>query len=142
MKNIILMITFTLSHLTLAQELDASSTEALHKTQELLKNSKERNENLKQNADGTKWDNKIDQMVGNSSEQKEQLYQMSSGIFKNITEQAGGDPEKMKLLLQKAMQDPEGFYNQSLTPEQQKEIQDYSKRLPAAQGESNSLSPH
>jgi hypothetical protein len=81
---------------------------ALQQTQECLK---------KQNCDSTlstagqAADQKALNAVGGNAANKQELYNLSAEIMPLLVQQTGGDPEKMQALIQKALADPEAFFN-------------------------------
>lgn len=81
---------------------------ALQQTQECLK---------KQNCDsalssaGQAADQKALNAVGGNAASKQELYNLSAEILPILVQQTGGDPEKMQALIQKALTDPEAFFN-------------------------------
>lgn len=81
---------------------------ALQQTQECLK---------KQNCDsalssaGQAADQKALNAVGGNAANKQELYNLSAEIMPILVQQTGGDPEKMQALIQKALTDPEAFFN-------------------------------
>lgn len=81
---------------------------ALQQTQECLK---------KQNCDsalsyaGQAADRKALEAVGGNATHKQELYNITADIMPILMQQSGGDPVKMQALMQKALNDPEAFFN-------------------------------
>ena len=98
---------------------------ALQQTQECLK---------KQNCDsalssaGQAADQKALDAVGGNAANKQELYNLSAEILPILVQQTGGDPEKLQALIQKALTDPEAFFN-SLPADTQAQIKNLANTV-------------
>lgn len=106
--------------LNFGSTLSADNEEAIRKTQELLKNPA----NLQNNFDATK----LFELMGNKPKDKQDLSNLTASIFNDVASKTGGDPEKLKKLLDEARKNPEAFAKQ-LSPEQKAAISDFAKRI-------------
>jgi hypothetical protein len=88
----------------------AIAQEALAKTQHLMTTSSEREAALKQDPAAADADKRARDLMG-SKENTEEFYKISSEIFKDQTEKAGGDPAKLKEQMSEAKSNPEEFGN-------------------------------
>lgn len=109
------------------EDLDSASKEALEKTQSLLKSKTERQKFIDKDEHAKAADKKIDALTPNPKI-KEKMYNTSSDIFGDLVKQTGGDVTKMNDLLDNAMKNPEGFYN-NLSEAQQKQIRDLANQI-------------
>jgi hypothetical protein len=98
----------------------ADNQEAIKKTQELLKNPS----NLQNNTEAAK----LFEMMGNDASSKQDLGNTAASIFGDLAAKTGGDPEKLKKLLEEAKKNPEAFANQ-LSSEQKASISEMAKKI-------------
>ncbi len=103
-----------------ADDLDSASTEALGKTQQLLRSQSERQQYIDKNAPAQSANKKVEDLTSNPKTQDD-IYNLSSDIFGDMVKTTGGDTAKQTQMLNDAMKDPEGFYNK-LTPEQKAQV--------------------
>jgi len=111
-----------------AEDLDAASQQALQQTQDLMKNDSARQQVIDQSPELRKMDGKVGDLVG-SPANKDKMYDISAGVMKKLTEEGGGDPEKMKALLEEAQKNPEKFFNDSFSADQQKAVRDIANDI-------------
>lgn len=126
-RKALLLLTAVFAWSAAGQQLDSASNEALEKTQTLLHSKSERQKYIDKNPAAKSADQKIDALTGDSSV-KEDMYGASSDIFADLVKQTGGDVNKLNELLEKAMKDPESFYNH-LSPAQQQQIRDIAGKI-------------
>lgn len=98
----------------------ADNQEAIKKTQELLKNP----ENLQSNAEASR----LFELMGNNSSANQDLSNTTAAIFADLAAKTGGDPEKLRKLLEEAKKNPEAFANQ-LSADQKKAVSDLAKKI-------------
>ena len=77
---------------------------------------------------GQAADQKALQAAGGNAAGKQALYDISADIMPVLLQNAGGDPEKMQAILQKAQTDPEAFFN-SLPADIQSKIQSAAETI-------------
>ena len=106
--------------------ISADNEEAIKKTQELLKNPS----NLQNNFEATK----LFELMGNSPQSNQDLSNTSASIFSDLAAKTGGDPEKLKKLLEEAKKNPEAFANQ-LSPEQKAAISELARKIESNKSE-------
>lgn len=120
-----------------AEGLDSVNSEALNKTIELLNTEDQRNDFIKKNQEAQKTDGMVKDLMGDE-QNTNQLYQAAAEIFRSLATQQNGDSNNMLEILQKAQQNPEGFY-QNMTAEQKEmvrklgEIANQKRQLNSAQ---------
>jgi hypothetical protein len=88
--------------------LDAASSEALAKTQDLLKTPALRDAAIQKSQGAQLVDTQVKSLGGNSAN-VDSIYGLSSDIFEDLVKESHGDPLKMQELLSKAKDDPKGF---------------------------------
>lgn len=82
----------------------------VQKAQKDLKDKKSREETIKQGGINAKRaDDFATDLMGNEKN-KDELYEISAEILPYINEKSGGDPAKMKTLLEEYQKNPEAFY--------------------------------
>ena len=106
-------------------ETDEEINSALQKTQDCLKSQ---NCDAAKSSAGQAADQKALEAVGGDAKQKQAMYNISAEIMPVLIQQSGGDAEKMKVLIQKAQTDPQGFFN-SLPPNIQAQIRESAKSV-------------
>lgn len=92
-------------------------------TQQFLKNSKARDEEVSKTPEAQKADSYVTEVVGEG--EKENVYEAASEIFGNFD---GKSAEEMQAALAQASGDPQKFY-ESLKPEQRKKISEIADRV-------------
>jgi hypothetical protein len=100
--------------------ISAGSQDAIKQTQELLKNPA----NLQGNAEASK----LFELMGNNPNANQDLSNTTASIFADLAAKTGGDPEKLRKLLEEAKKNPEAFANQ-LSPEQKKAISNLATQI-------------
>lgn len=123
-KGLLVSSVLTLSLSVFADE-SAVNAKALEQTMEMLQNRMQREEAIKGDKDAEKADNMAKDLVG-GGENLEKLYKLSAKVFRDVANKKNGNLTDMMETLQKAQQDPEGFYK-NLTPEQKKMVEQISK---------------
>jgi len=71
--------------------------------------------------------NQVSSFAG-SEENTNEVYRIASKVLEKIAQDAGGDPEKMMLLLAEAQKNPEAFAR-NLTPDQQAAIRQLAAQI-------------
>lgn len=104
----------------LGPSISADNQEAIKKTQELLKDPA----NLQKNAEASK----LFELMGNEAGSKQDLSNTTASIFGDLAAKTGGDPEKLRKLLEEAKSNPEAFANQ-LSAEQKAAISGLAKKI-------------
>ncbi len=102
--------------------------DALIQTQQLLKEKKQRKAALK-SEDAKKADDYTSEVTGHSEILNDDIYKLASEVFSQLTENAKGDPKKMKELAEEYARDPSSFA-EKWTPEQKKKLHDLSVQVP------------
>ena len=100
-----------LTTFTFGEELDKYSAEALSKTKALLQNQAQREDFVQNNPDAQGIDAKIDKLVGDNPEDKQKLYRLAASIMEKMTNESGGDSQKMLEKLMESQGDPKKFYD-------------------------------
>ncbi len=95
----------------LAQQnsLSAEDQDALQKTQDLLKNKKQRMEYIEANPDAMKTMDQV-KKLGGSEQGQEAMFDLSSEILQSLVQEANGDVNKLQDLLVEAQKNPTKFY--------------------------------
>jgi len=137
MVKIVLILTTLLLFSAQASDLDSTSQDALDKTQALMKSHDDRQKYIEANPEAQAADAKIDALTGDQKT-KDEIYDTSSDIFSGVVKGTGGDVKKQQELLNQAMNDPEGFFN-NLTPAQQQQIRDIASKIQKSSPPSDSL---
>jgi hypothetical protein len=109
--------------------------EALTQTQNLLKDSEQRNAVVKQSEGAKKADEVASTVSIGDANAKNSIYEIAADVMPWLISQTEGDPAKMLLLLENAKKDPKAFFN-SLPEVERKKIQNLgnfleSKRAPS-----------
>lgn len=113
--------TFCLAEdLKLGPSIGADNQEAIKKTQELLKDPA----NLQKSAEALN----LFELIGNEAGSKQDLSNTTTSIFGDLAAKTGGDPEKLRKLLEEAKNNPEAFANQ-LSAEQKAAISGLAKKI-------------
>lgn len=109
MRSFTFVILIFLS-LTAHAQLDQHQRKGLDDTKNLLKDQRQRDEFIKSDKKAQEVDAKVDALAG-SSKNKEEIYGISAEVMEKLTVETNGDPEKMQMILNEAMKNPEAFYN-------------------------------
>jgi hypothetical protein len=108
---------------------------ALTQTQELLRDHTQLQKEGLLTPEAKQMDARVQQVTGGSPKATAEVYDITADIFGNITKEAGGNPEKMQELVEKAMANPQAF-EASLTPEEkariEKLVESLTPRQPAS----------
>ncbi|MCC7460603.1 MAG: hypothetical protein IT286_04785 [Proteobacteria bacterium] len=107
--------------------------EALRLTQEMLKNPAVRQTQINQSPEGKAVDTKVKENAG-SAENEQAIYELAASVFSSMSDQAGGDPEKMQKILDEALKNPQGFASQ-WSPEQVKKLEEISAKSNSVKSE-------
>lgn len=107
--------------------MDSASQIAVDQTQGLLKSSPDRQKYIDDHASAKTADDKAAEVAG-SNENKAEMYNIASGITRELATSNGGDSRKMEDVLDQGMKDPEAFYN-SLSPADRAQIDALSKKI-------------
>lgn len=119
------------SSVTWAGESQAENIDPVQKTQEVMTDSKQRQEFLNQNKEAAKADASLRALAGND-QNTELMYQLAAEIFADMEKKSGGNPEQMMQILSEARTNPTAFMKR-LSPAQLQRIKNISEKLPAAQ---------
>jgi hypothetical protein len=119
-------------HPAFASDLDAPSTEALAKTQQLLTTPTSRDRAIREEGDKAHKADAFARDIAGSQANHEAMYQVSSQIFAEITQASDGDVDKMQEKLTQAMANPEGFFN-GLSETNKKAVRELSEKVPQKQ---------
>lgn len=111
---------------------DATSSEALEKTQALLKNPALREQALKADPHARAADSQARALEGNGIPANA-IYDLSSEIFEDLVKEANGDPLKMQEILQQAQKDPKGFAER-MSEKNKRKLRDLSGKAIVAPG--------
>lgn len=124
----LILVSFSLTgQLAWSDELDAASTEALQKTQDLLKNPNARKDAISKNPNAQMVDQQV-KALGGTDSNTEELYGLSSDVFEDVVKMTNGDAEQMQQLLIKAKNDPKAFY-ESLSDKNKAQFQEVSRKI-------------
>lgn len=95
-------------------------------TQDLLRSKEAREKAIKELPENAQIaDQNVNKIVSGDAADKEELYNISASVFNNFE---GKSAEEMQIILQKAQQNPEAFYN-SLSAEQKEKIKKLSDKI-------------
>lgn len=82
---------------------------------------------------------KSDQMVKEvGGEYSEEIYQLAGKVMESLASEAGGDPEKMEKILEKAQKNPEAFAN-TFSDEQKRMLNQLSKKIEQSKKDKKTL---
>ncbi len=90
-------------------QLDVHQRKGLDDTKSLLKDKKQRDDFIKTDKAAQEVDAKVDALAG-SAKNKQEIYSISADVMEKLTNEAKGDPEKMKQILEMAQKNPKAFY--------------------------------
>lgn len=113
-----------------AEDLDADTLKALEQTQNIMKDPALRA--AQPEAQGPQAAALQAQLkaLGGTAQDQEQIFQIAAQVMGDLTKKTQGDPAQMQKVLDQAMKNPEAF-GQSLSPQEQQQIRDLAKKLPA-----------
>lgn len=115
-----------------AQALDSASQEALQKTNDLLKDKKQREEFIKTDSQAQKANQYANEVAG-SPENTQKVYDLSAQIFERLVKKYNGDVDKIKTVIEKAQKDPKGFAESEFNEGDLKALKELSRQLSGAQ---------
>ena len=107
MKVWILIAVLGVGQMAYAQ-LNSQDQQALNQTQAFLQNKNARELYFRQNPETQKIFNSMNSM-GMNSQQKDQVFKISSDVFEKLANEAQGDSEGIKKILEQAQNNPEAF---------------------------------
>src|SRR5437764_573202 len=96
---------FSLAQAASDQEVNQQATS---QTQDLLRDSSQRDKAVQENASTRAADQQAAQVAG-SKANKDEIYSISADIMPSLVQKTNGDPKKMQEILDRAKADPEGF---------------------------------
>lgn len=125
--------------LAYAEGLDAASQTALQQTKEMLMNQQNRQKTIGEDKSGKSaaGDSQLRNTLG-SQENINQAYGIASGVFQQLVQQTGGDPQKLNQLLSELQRNPASL-EQHLTPEQKSQLEALAKKV---EQEKSAMAPH
>jgi hypothetical protein len=88
--------------------LDAASTDALAKTQQMLQDPEMRNKVVGDSASAQTVDSQVKSLAGNP-QATDEIYKISGQVLEDLVKETGGDPVKMMQIMNQAQSDPKGF---------------------------------
>jgi len=88
--------------------LDAASTDALAKTQQMLQDPEMRNKVVGDSASAQTVDSQVKSLAGNP-QATDEIYKISGQVLEDLVKETGGDPLKMMQIMNQAQSDPKGF---------------------------------
>ena len=98
------------------QARDKADGNALTQTQELLRDSKQRDQAIQQSAEEKKVDANITQFTGGSQKTKDEIYGLSAEVLANFSDANGEvDMDKLNAALK---ENPDAFVKNNIKPEQ------------------------
>lgn len=106
---------------------DETVVDPMKQTQDLLKDSNQRQEVINSSQKAKLADDYGTTVVGKQN--KEELYAVSSDLVPWLMEKSGGDPAKAMEMLNQAQQNPEAFYN-SFPESERKKIRELASKSP------------
>ena len=112
--------------------LDADSQDSLNKTQTLLKDRSQRESAAKATPESREAHEKAKNVAG-SPENTDKIYNISSDIMATLTEESGGDPQKLQEIVNSFKANPQAFYDR-LTPAQREQIRGLAADIEKNQG--------
>lgn len=121
-----------------AQPLDAASTEALQKTQNLLFNPEQRAQAMKNDPKALANDAKVKSSLG---DQTQPAYELSAQVLETIVKKTNGDPRQMQEIVNQLMTNPQ-LLEQYLTPQQRDQIRSMASQIEKQQGHAPTAPAH
>ncbi|MFN8792489.1 MAG: hypothetical protein ACK5Y2_13625 [Bdellovibrionales bacterium] len=96
---------------TFAQsEAPKSDADALRKTQEVLRNQEERHKALN-SPEAVNSAARVNELAGGDPEIEQGIWELAADLMPLLHEASGGDPDKMKQILNEARLNPNSFIN-------------------------------
>ena len=92
-----------------------------------LEDAEARKELLARDPKSRAMHEEVSRLTGSETHTQE-VYRLASEVLARISQEAGGDPEKMMMLLQEAQKNPEAFADR-LTPEQKAAIRTLAAQI-------------
>jgi hypothetical protein len=108
--------------------MDPASSEALVRTQAMLRDPQQRAKATSETPQAQFVDKQTQSLAG-TPENANAIYDLSADIMESLALKTNGDPAKMKEILDQAKNDPKAFA-EKLTPEQRKKLQEISQKIP------------
>jgi hypothetical protein len=112
---------------TAAQPLDASSQDALSQTLQILLDPNARAAELAKNPQGATVDQQVRALTGSDALTQE-FYAVAGQVLSELTQNSGGDAQKMLQAVERAKADPAGFAAM-LSPQTQQRLRDLAVKL-------------
>jgi len=110
-----------------AQSLDRSSQDALNQTLQILLDPNARSAELAKNPQGLSVDQQVRALAGSDALTQE-CYAVAGQVLSELTQNSGGDPQKMLQAVERAKSDPTGFAAM-LSPQTQARLRDLAVKL-------------
>ena len=112
---------------TAAQPLDPSSQDVLSQTLQILLDPNARAAELAKNPQGATVDQQVRALTGSDALTQE-FYVVAGQVLSELTENSGGDAQKMLQAVERAKADPAGFAAM-LSPQTQQRLRDLAVKL-------------
>ena len=112
---------------TAAQPLDASSQDALSQTLQIMLDPNARAAELAKNPQGATVDQQVRALTGSDALTQE-FYAVAGQVLSELTQNSGGDAQKMLQAVERAKADPAGFAAM-LSPQTQQRLRDLAVKL-------------
>ena len=112
---------------TAAQPLDASSQDALSQTLQILLDPNARAAELAKNPQGATVDQQVRALTGSDALTQE-FYAVAGQVLSELTQNSGGDAQKMLQAVERAKADPAGFAAM-LSPATQQRLRELAVKL-------------
>jgi hypothetical protein len=112
---------------TAAQPLDASAQDALSQTLQILLDPNARAAELAKNPQGATVDQQVRALTGSDALTQE-FYAVAGQVLSELTQNSGGDAQKMLQAVERAKADPAGFAAM-LSPQTQQRLGDLAVKL-------------
>lgn len=109
-----------------APNVDASASDALKQTIQMLTDPNLREKAMQESAQGKETHDAVMSLAGDEQNAQE-MYELAAGIFQDLMTQSGGDPQKAMTELEKAKKDPAAFAAK-LKPEHIKKLSAIAKK--------------
>ena len=110
-----------------AQPLDRSAQDALNQTLQILLDPNARAAELAKNPQGLSVDQQVRALTGSDALTQE-FYAVAGQVLSELTQNSGGDAQKMLQAVERAKSDPTGFAAM-LSPQTQARLRDLAVRL-------------
>jgi hypothetical protein len=110
-----------------AQPLDPSSQDALNQTLQILLDPSARGAELAKNPQGATVDQQVRALTGSDALTQE-FYAVAGQVLSELTQNSGGDAQKMLQAVERAKADPAGFAAM-LSPQTQQRLRDLAVKL-------------